>query len=39
MGFWWGHLKEGDHLERLGRPRHRWENNIKKEVGWGCTGE
>jgi hypothetical protein len=24
-GFWWGHLKEGDHF---GRPRRRWEFNI-----------
>jgi len=24
-GFWWGNPKEGP----LGRPRHRWENNIK----------
>jgi hypothetical protein len=25
----------------IGRPRHRWENNIKmhyREVGWGVTG-
>jgi len=24
----------------LGRPRHRWENNIRmdlREVGWGCV--
>jgi hypothetical protein len=34
-GFWWGDLREGDHLER---PKHRWEDNIKidlQEVGWG----
>jgi hypothetical protein len=34
-GFWWGDLREGDHL---GRPVHRWEDNIKmdlQEVGWG----
>jgi hypothetical protein len=31
-GFWWGDPREG-----LGRPRHRWEDNIKMdlhEVGW-----
>jgi hypothetical protein len=31
-GFWWGNLREG------GRPRHRWEDNIKmflREAGWG----
>ena len=35
-GFWWGNLRERDHL---GRPRRRWEDNIKmylKEVGGGC---
>ena len=35
-GFWWGNLRERDHL---GRPRHRWEDNIKmdlQEVGGGC---
>jgi hypothetical protein len=34
-GFWWGDLREGYHL---GRPRRRWEDNIKmdlQEVGWG----
>ena len=34
--FWWGNLKERDHL---GRPRRRWEDNIKmalQEVGSGC---
>jgi hypothetical protein len=34
-GFWWGDLREGDHL---GRPRRRWEDNITidfQEVGWG----
>jgi hypothetical protein len=33
-GFWWGDLREGHHS---GRPRHRWEDNIKmdlREVGW-----
>jgi hypothetical protein len=32
-GFWWGNPKERDHL---GRPRRRWEENIKiylQEVG------
>ena len=31
-GFWWGKIP-------LGRPRHRWEDNIKtdlQEVGGGC---
>jgi hypothetical protein len=35
-GFWWGSLKG---TRRLGRPRHRWEDNIKmdlQEVGGGC---
>jgi hypothetical protein len=34
IGFWWGNLRE----RPLGRPRRRWENNIKldlQEVGWG----
>jgi hypothetical protein len=29
-----------DEQKPLGRPRHRWEDNIKmnlQEVGWGCT--
>jgi hypothetical protein len=33
--FWYGNLKEGDHLEDL--VNHRWENSIKmdlQEVGW-----
>jgi hypothetical protein len=33
--FWWGDLTERD---PLGRPRRRWEDNIKmdlQEVGWG----
>jgi hypothetical protein len=38
-GFWWGNLRERDHLENLGV---RWEYNVKKdihEVEWGaCTG-
>jgi hypothetical protein len=35
-GFWWGSLRERD---PLGRPRLRWEDNIKRdfqEVGGGC---
>jgi hypothetical protein len=35
-GFWWGNLRE---REPLGRPRHRWEGNIRmdlQEVGCGC---
>ena len=34
--FWWGNLRERDHL---GRPRRRWEEIIKmdlQEVGRGC---
>jgi hypothetical protein len=34
-GFWWGNLKEGDHLRD---PGVRWEDNIKmdlQEVGCG----
>ena len=34
-GFWWVNLRERDHW---GRPRHRWEENIKmdlQEVGCG----
>jgi hypothetical protein len=33
-GFWWGNLREGDHLED---PGIIWEDNIKmdlREVGW-----
>jgi hypothetical protein len=33
MGFWWGDVRERD----LGRPRRRWEDNIKmdlQDVGW-----
>jgi len=36
-GFWWGN-PEGKRL--FGRPRHRWEDNIKldlHEVRWGDT--
>ena len=34
-GFWWGNLRK----RPLGRPRRRWEDNIKmdlQEVGGGC---
>jgi hypothetical protein len=34
-GFWWRNLQR---KTPLGRPMHRWENNIKmdlEEVGWG----
>jgi hypothetical protein len=34
--FWWGVLRERDHLEQ---PRRRWEDIINmdlQEVGWGC---
>ena len=34
-GFWWGNLRERDHL---GKPSRRWEDNIKvdlQEVGCG----
>ena len=37
IGFWWGNLRE----KTLGRPRRRWEDNIKmdlQEVG-GCCGD
>jgi hypothetical protein len=27
-GLWWGNLRERDH----GRPRHRWEDNIKMDI-------
>ena len=26
--FWWGNLRE----RQLGRPRHRWEDNIKMDL-------
>ena len=35
IGYWWGNLRERDHLED---SRHRWEDNIKmdlQEVGEG----
>jgi hypothetical protein len=36
MGFCLGHLKE---LDSLGRPKRRWEDNIKiKEIGWSRRG-
>jgi len=28
-GFWWGDLRERDNL---GRPRRRWEDNIKMDL-------
>jgi hypothetical protein len=28
-GFWWGDLREGDDF---GRPRRRWEDNIKMDL-------
>ena len=34
--FWWGNLRERDNF---GRPRRRWEDNIKMDleaVGRGC---
>jgi len=36
-GLWWGNVRERDHL---GRPRHRWEDNIMdlQEVGCGENG-
>jgi len=37
-GLWWGNLSKREHL---GRPRRRWEDNIKmdlQEVGWGGMG-
>jgi hypothetical protein len=37
-GFWWG-KPEGKRL--LGRPRHRWEDDIKmdlREIGWHGMG-
>jgi len=35
-GFWWGNLKERDHF---GRPRSRWEDNIKMDLHEvGCGG-
>ena len=35
-GFWWGNLRDRDHLEDTGV---RWKDNIKmdlREVGWGA---
>jgi hypothetical protein len=35
-GFWWGNLRE---KRPLGRPRHRWEDNIKIDLQEeGCGG-
>jgi len=33
-GFWWGNLRERDHLG----PRHRWEDNINDLQEVGCEG-
>jgi hypothetical protein len=36
IGFWWGNLRE---REPLGRPRHRWADNIEMDVEEvGCGG-
>ena len=37
-GFWWGNLRERERERPLGRPRHKWDDNIKmdlQEVGCG----
>jgi hypothetical protein len=35
-GFWWG---KPERKRPLGRPRHRWEDNIKSDVQQvGCDG-
>jgi hypothetical protein len=35
-GFWWGNLRE---IGPLGRPRRRWEDNIKMDLQEvGCEG-
>jgi hypothetical protein len=35
IGFWWGNLRE----KPLGRPGHRWEDNVKKDLQVvGCGG-
>jgi hypothetical protein len=35
-GFWWGNLRERNHLRR---PRCRWEDNIKMDLQkMGCGG-
>jgi len=37
-GFWWGNLRNRDHLEDPEIDGHRWEDNIKNDlqyVGWG----
>jgi hypothetical protein len=34
-------VRKPEEKRPLGRPRHRWEDNIKmdlEEVGWGCHG-
>jgi len=33
-------MRRPEEQKPLGRPRHRWQDNIKmilREVGWGCT--
>jgi hypothetical protein len=35
-GFWLGGPKVRDHWE--GRPRHRWEDNIKMDLRYGSIG-
>jgi hypothetical protein len=32
IGYWWESQKR-----TLGRPRQRWVNNIKMDIGWGCV--
>jgi hypothetical protein len=34
IGFWWGNLRE----RPLGRPRRRWEDNIKMNLQKVCWG-
>jgi hypothetical protein len=35
----WVLFEKPEGKRQLGKPRHRWENNIKmdlQEIGWGC---